>query len=165
MFSIEEVAARSGVAKSTIYRHWPERAALIIDTARATFEHVVTPDTGSLRGDIEAYVANMARSDLGVGTAGQLLPAILDAATRDPEIAALVATLKDERERPVRTMLERAEARGEVPTEVDPTVLVGLLIGPIAFRKVIQRLPITPEYVGACLDVTLAGLRRLPADA
>ena len=62
--TIEEVAARSGVAKTTIYRHWPERASLIIDTVRASFEHVATPDTGSLRGDLEACFGGMVRADL-----------------------------------------------------------------------------------------------------
>src|SRR5919106_1913946 len=71
--SIEEVAARSGVAKTTIYRHWPERASLIIDTARATFEHVVTPDTGTLRGDLEAYFDTVTRADMS-GKTGKLIP-------------------------------------------------------------------------------------------
>ena len=53
--TIEDVAARSGVAKTTIYRHWPERTALIVDTVNAMFEHLRTPDTGSLRGDLEAF--------------------------------------------------------------------------------------------------------------
>ena len=49
--TIEDVAARSGVAKTTIYRHWPERTALIVDTVNGMFQLLRTPDTGSLRGD------------------------------------------------------------------------------------------------------------------
>lgn len=160
-FSIEEVAARSGVAKSTIYRHWPARAALIIDTARATFEHVVTPDTGSLRGDVEEYLANMVRADLAGGTAGQLMPSILDAATRDPEIAALVTTMKDERERPIRTIVARAQQRGEIAPDLDPTILVGTLIGPVVFRRMIQRQAVDWTYVEGCLDIVIGGLHAL----
>ena len=44
--TIEDVAARSGVAKTTIYRHWPERTSLIVDAVNAMFEHLRTPDTG-----------------------------------------------------------------------------------------------------------------------
>src|SRR5918995_1459461 len=87
--TIEEVAARSGVAKTTIYRHWPERAALIIDTVRSTFEHVTTPDTGSLRGDLETYFGELVRADLG-GKMGKLIPCLIDAAARDPEIEMLL---------------------------------------------------------------------------
>lgn len=160
-FSIEEVAARSGVAKSTIYRHWPERAALIIDTVRATFEHVVTPDTGSLRGDLETYVAAMVRADLSAGKASQLMPAIIDAAARDPEIATLVDGLKDERERPLRAMIRRAEARDEIPTGLDMRVLVGTLIGPVVFRKLIQRQVVDDDFVAGYLDVVIGGLHAL----
>ena len=79
--TIEEVALRSGVAKTTIYRHWPERASLIIDTVRSCFEHVSTPDTGSLRGDLEAYFGGMVRADL-TGKVGHLMPCLIDAAAR-----------------------------------------------------------------------------------
>ena len=164
-FSIEEVAARSGVAKSTIYRHWPERAALIIDTARATFEHVVTPDTGSLRGDLAAYTAGLVRADLSTGRSAQLMPAIIDAANRDPEIATLVDRLKDEREQPICTMVARAQARGEIPADLDIRVAVGTLIGPIVFRKLVQRQLIDPSYVEGCLDVVVAGLHTLASAA
>ncbi len=95
--TIEEVAARSGVAKTTIYRHWPERAALILDTVRASFEHVATPDTGTLRGDLEAWFGGMVRADLS-GQVGQIMPSLLDAAGRDPEIGGLLDQLADERQ-------------------------------------------------------------------
>jgi len=156
--SIEEVAARSGVAKTTIYRHWPERASLIIDTVRSTFEHVGTPDTGSLRGDFEAYFSGMVRADLS-GRIGQLMPCIIDAAARDPEISTLLERLKDEREAPVRTIVERAQARGELPADLDLRIVIGTIVGPIVFRKIVQRLPIDEDYVHDCLDVAIVGLQ------
>jgi AcrR family transcriptional regulator len=151
-FSIEEVAARSGVAKTTIYRHWPERASLIIDTVRSTFEHVGTPDTGSLRGDLEAFFSGMVRADLS-GRIGQLMPCIIDAASRDPEIGSLF-----EREYPIRTIVERAQARGELPDDLDARVVMGTIVGPIVFRKIMQRMPIDESYIRGCLDVVVTGL-------
>jgi AcrR family transcriptional regulator len=156
--SIEEVAARSGVAKTTIYRHWPERASLIIDTVRSTFEHVGTPDTGSLRGDFEAYFNGMVRADLS-GRIGQLMPCMIDAASRDAEISTLLERIKDEREAPVRAIVERAQARGELPADLDLRIVIGTIVGPIVFRKIVQRLPIDEEYVHACLDVAITGLQ------
>ncbi len=155
--TIEEVAARSGVAKTTIYRHWPERASLIIDTVRSTFEHVGTPDTGSLRGDLEAYFNGMVRADLS-GRIGQLMPCIIDAASRDPEIGSLFERIKSERESPVTTIVTRAQARGQLPEDLDPRVVVGVIVGPIVFRKLVQRQPVDESYVQGCLDVALAGL-------
>lgn len=156
--TIEEVATRSGVAKTTIYRHWPERASLIIDTVRSAMGHIGTPDTGSLRGDLDAYFNGMVRADLS-GRIGQLMPCVIDAASRDPEIGTLFERIKSEREYPVTTIVERAQARGELPADLDPRVVIGTIVGPIVFRKLVQRLPVDETYVRGCLDVALAGLR------
>ena len=155
--TIEEVAARSGVAKTTIYRHWPERASLIIDTVRASFEHVGTPDTGSLRGDLEAFFFGMVRADLS-GTVGHLMPCMIDAASRDPEIEMLLDRISIERQQPVLTIVERAQQRGELPAELDTRVVVGTIVGPIVFRKLIWRQPLDTAYVSGSLDVAIASL-------
>lgn len=156
--SIEEVAARSGVAKTTIYRRWPERASLIIDAVRATFEHVGIPDTGSLRGDLEAFFGGMIRADLS-GAAGKLMPCIIDAASRDPEIETLLERIGVERQQPILAIVARAQARGELPPGLDPTIVFGTIVGPIVFRKLVQRQALDTDYVSACLDVAIAGLR------
>lgn len=157
--SIEEVAARSGVAKTTIYRHWPERTSLIIDTLRSTFEHVGVPDTGSLRGDLSSYFNGMVRADL-TGRVGSLMPCMLDAAARDPEMHRVLDRLAQERTDAVMTVAERAQAMGELPADLDRNVFIGTVVGPIVFRKVVQRQPIDEEYIESCLDVSLAGLTR-----
>jgi AcrR family transcriptional regulator len=161
--TIEEVAQRSGVAKTTIYRHWPERASLIIDTVRSTFEHVATPDTGSLRGDLESFFGGMVRADL-TGKVGQLMPCLIDAAGRDSEIELLLDRIALERQQPVMTIVGRAQARGELPADLDPRVVVGTIVGPIVFRKLVWRQPLDVAYVQGCLDVAIAGLSvRRPA--
>jgi AcrR family transcriptional regulator len=158
--TIEEVAARSGVAKTTIYRHWPERAALILDTVRATFMDVATPDTGTLRGDLEAWFGGMVRADLS-GQVGEIMPSLLDAAGRDPEIAELLDQLSDERQGPILEIVARAQERGELPTDLDNRVVVGTIVGPIVFRKLAWRQPIDAAYLEGCLDVAIAGLASL----
>src|SRR5262245_9629044 len=87
--TIEEVAHRSGVAKTTIYRHCPERAAIVLDTVHSTLGHVATPDTGTLRGDLDAYFRGMMEVDLS-GPVAKLMPALVDAAGRDAEIEVLM---------------------------------------------------------------------------
>ena len=158
--TIEDVAARSGVAKTTIYRHWPERTALIVDAVNAMFEHLGTPDTGSLRGDLEAFFGAVMQTDLS-GNVGQIMPSIIDAADRDPEMAYLLERIGSERERVCRTIIERALERGEIRPEVadlDLEALIGVIVGPIVFQKIVRRRKLTPEYVDACLDVVVAGL-------
>jgi AcrR family transcriptional regulator len=155
--TIEEVAQRSGVAKTTIYRHWPERASLIVDTVRSCFEHVSTPDTGSLRGDLEAYFAGMVRADL-TGKVGQLMPCLISAAGRDPEIELLVDRISVERQQPILAVVARAQARGELPADLDSRVVVGTIVGPIVYRKLVGRQPVDAAYLSGCLDVAIAGL-------
>jgi AcrR family transcriptional regulator len=158
--TIEDVAARSGVAKTTIYRHWPERTALIVDAVNAMFEHLRTPDTGSLRGDLEAFFGAVMKTDLS-GHVGNVMPAIIEAADRDPEMAFLLERIGSERERVCRTIIERALERGELRPEIADIgleALIGVTVGPIVFQKIVRRRKLTPEYVDACLDVVIAGL-------
>jgi AcrR family transcriptional regulator len=155
--TIEEVAQRSGVAKTTIYRHWPERASLIIDTVRSSFEHVSTPDTGTLRGDLEAFFGGMVRADL-TGKVGQLMPCLIDAAGRDAEIELLLDRIAIERQQPILAIVARAQQRGELPADLDPRVVVGTIVGPIVFRKLVWRQPLDAAYLMGCLDDAIAGL-------
>lgn len=160
--TIDDVAARSGVAKTTIYRHWPERNSLIIDAVNAHLEHVGTPDTGTMRGDLETFFGGMIRSDLS-GTVGLIIPCIIEAAGRDPEMAVLLERIGAERERVIKVMVGRSIDRGELRTDLDIETLVGVVVGPIVFQKMVRRRPLTPEYIAAVLDVILAGLNATAA--
>ena len=156
--SIEEVAARSGVAKTTIYRHWPERTSLIVDAVNAHLEHVGTPDTGSLRGDLVAFFGGMMRADLS-GHVGNIIPSLIEAAGRDSEMAILLDRIGSQRRRVIEILLERAITRGEIEPRANLEPLVGVIVGPILYEKMIRRLPLTPEYVDTCLEIVLAGLQ------
>jgi AcrR family transcriptional regulator len=156
--TIDEVANRSGVAKTTIYRHWPERTSLIVDAVNAQLEHVGTPDTGSLRGDLEAFFGGMMRTDLS-GNVSEIIPCLIEAAGRDPEMASLLDRIGSPRRRVIEILLERAIARGEIEPRADLDPLTGVIVGPILYEKLIRRRPLTPEYVDACLEIVLAGLQ------
>ena len=156
--TVDEVAIRSGVAKTTIYRHWPSRAPLIIDAVRSCWAHLPTPDTGDLRTDLVRLFDGMVRLDLS-SLAGRMMPSLLGAATRDPELDRLTRELTEERARPVREILARAVARGDLPADLDEEVALGLVVGPLLYRKLHRRLPLTQEYLEACIDAAIAGLR------
>ena len=156
--TIEDVAARSGVAKTTIYRHWPTRGPLIIDAVRSCWAHLPTPDTGDLRTDLVRLFEGMVRVDL-TSLAGRIMPSLLGAAARDPELDRLTRELVEERARPVREILARAVARGELPADLDEEVALGLVVGPLLYRKVHRRQALTQQYLEACIDGAIAGLR------
>ena len=104
----------------------------------------------------------MVRADL-TGKVGQLMPCLIDAAGRDPEIELLLDRIAVERQQPILTIVDRAQARGELPDDLDPRVVVGTIVGPIVFRKLVWRQPLDAAYVTGCLDVAIAGLATLGA--
>jgi AcrR family transcriptional regulator len=85
-FTVDEVARRSGVAKTTIYRHWPSREALVIDACSRITDEREVPDTGSLEGDVTAILTNISQL-LWTARWSSVLPSIVDVAERDPEFA------------------------------------------------------------------------------
>ena len=161
--TMEGVAARSGVAKTTVYRHWPTRSALIVDAVRGCWAHLVSPDTGDLRADLRTAFATMQETELG--PVSRLMPSLLAASLRDPELERLTRTLGDERRRPIVEMLERARDRGELPLDLDLDLAFGVVLGPLVFRKVNLREPITDAYLDGVIEVAIAGLNALGAPA
>lgn len=155
--TIEAVAARSGVAKTTIYRHWDDRSALITDAVRSCLPHIPNPDTGSLRGDLHTIFEHIARAEME-GPVGAVMPSLMEAVQRDPALAQLKRDVVTERERPVVDAIERAQARGELDPELDRQLVYEAVVGPIVFRKVVRREPVTPERVHVLLDLALRGL-------
>ena len=160
--TFDEVAKRSGVAKTTIYRHWPNRNALIIDAClRMTDGDDEPPDTGSLEGDVRAILTNLAEL-LVTARWSSVLPSIVDAAERDPEIAEVHSRLQRWHAAPLRATLERAALRGEIPPEVDLSAIAAALRGPLYFRRWFSRDPINDSFVNLIVQSVLAGVRRDP---
>jgi AcrR family transcriptional regulator len=150
-FSVDEVARRSRVAKTTIYRHWPTREALVLDAcSRITAEQEI-PDTGSLRGDLEAILSNIAHL-LQTANWSSVLPSIVDTAERDPDFAEIHSRIQRGHAAPLRAVLERAGDRGELPADADVPMIVAALLGPLFYRRWFSREPIDDAFVTAIVD-------------
>jgi AcrR family transcriptional regulator len=158
--TIDDISKRSGVAKTTIYRHWPDRSAIVIDAClRMTDGDEEPPDTGSLEGDVRAILTDLARM-LATARWSSILPSIVDAAERDPDIAELHSRLQRWHAAPLRAALERAAARGEIPPEADLSGIAAALRGPLYFRRWFSREPIDDSFVDLIVHGVLAGVRR-----
>ncbi|MFD8542854.1 TetR/AcrR family transcriptional regulator [Streptomyces sp. NPDC059649] len=155
--TIEGVAQRSGVNKTTIYRWWPSKGALLgaalIGARRLDF---ALPDTGSLQGDLvallEAIVALLTAppsSDIAVATLG--------AVTHSPELAVHVREFFADRLARELPVFERAVARGELAADADPTLLVDLLAGAAWFRLTLRQLPLDEAFVSRTVRTVLKG--------
>ncbi|NRQ38022.1 TetR/AcrR family transcriptional regulator [Nonomuraea sp. NN258] len=156
--TVEGVAERSGVNKTTIYRWWPSKAALL---GAALIESDVLgfdpPDTGSLRGDLVALVEHLARL-LTVPPASDVAVTALGAAVRHPELDA--RRFFADRFAREREIFERAVRRGELKPSADPMLIVDLLAGAVWVRSVFRGLPLTDDFTTAAVSAVLHGVVR-----
>lgn len=156
-FSVEAIVERTGVAKTTLYRHWPNRTALLRDVIASLGGETEVPDTGSVRGDLLALFA--ARAEAAKSPQWeQCMPALVEAAARDPELARTVGTVTAELLADVERVLSRGIARGEVAADVDPGAAASLLIGPIVFRRLLLQESPDQNTLVSFINLGLAGI-------
>jgi AcrR family transcriptional regulator len=156
-FTMEAIADRAGASKATIYRHWASPAALLVDAMDLSFQPIPMPATGHLRTDlIELFTRFEAL--LGDRPFPRLMAAFVDAAERDPTLAALHVQLTERRREPVRHLLAQAQRRGELPASADLELAVDLLGAPAFYRRFIAHRPFPEGYAGAVVDHVLAAL-------
>lgn len=153
--SIDEVSRTSGVAKTTIYRHWPSRSSLLMDACSRLRPKVDAPDTGSLKGDITALATRLA-GQLQSARWTAILPSIIDAAERDAHIAQFYARLQASFTEPYRIVLERAQRRGELPAKQDVATLVACIVGPLFYRRWYSHEVIDERFVNSVLAKVLS---------
>lgn len=156
--SFEDVAERAGVSRTTIYRRWPTRQEL----ARAALlrfaeqRSAIFPDTGSLRGDLLAGVADCGSAQ---GEQDLRLLRALAAEFDDPELSALARLAWERIRQPNMVIVQRAIARGELPPGTDPAYVMD----PVFFTVMLKRLLFGEETGGAdaerLVDVVLSGAR------
>jgi AcrR family transcriptional regulator len=156
---IEDVAARSGVNKTTIYRRWPTK----IDLVAAVLLHAKDPpsefDTGTLEGDVKGSLFEM-RDRLGDPQQAAIVRVVM-AERMQPEVNELVGRLR-ERYRDVRRQIfVRAIERGEISPNADTHALVEVMSSPLVVRIVHQGLPVDDAYLEQLTQVVCAGARSL----
>ena len=148
--TIEEIAKRSGVAKTTIYRQWPSRSALLLDACSRLSEVAQIPDTGSLAGDLAVLLRGLAAA-LNAPGWPTVLPSIIDAAERDPETAKVHSALHEAMMSPFHLVAERGLARGELSPDRSTTEVVAAVAGPLFYRRWFSREPIDDVFIAADL--------------
>ena len=157
--TIEAVAERSGVAKTTIYRHWDDQPSLVMDAIGSTLQEPPLPDTGSLREDLVALLTGLA-SALHRSPAAALMPALIEAAERDSAFAALHRKEAAHRHHVVRRVIARGIERGELPSDTDVDDLLDLLTGPLFYRRWVSIGSVDARFATRVVDVVLTGSRQ-----
>lgn len=152
--SIDEIARNSGVAKTTIYRHWPSRSALVIDACSSLGSKTEAPDTGDVRADLISLLMNLAEQ-LRSGSWSSVYPSIIDAAERDAEIATMQRALHAAFMAPIETVIERGKAKGQAGLERSTSSLVASLVGPLFYRRWFSKEKIDERFVADVVDGTI----------
>ncbi len=157
--SIEEVAARAGVAKATVYRRWHSRGTLALDAFLAEFKALQPlPDTGTLRDDLLAALRSWVRAVTRT-PAGPTLAGLIAEAQHDPELAdAWRARVVEPLRAQHRIMLMRAIDRGQLPGNTDTEVALDLLYGAAYHRLLNGHQPLNDTFVRRVVDVIITGL-------
>ena len=161
-FTVDEVAARAGCGKATIYRRWRSRGALLLDTGHHRLGLRVTdPDTGSVRDDLVTMLGELARK-MRDTLAGKVMPAVVAEAAVNPEMRAVLAAFVHDRRKPAFNAISRAVARGELPDDTDIDLILDLLGGLVYFRVMLADDPPGDAVVATVVDTVLAGVRPTP---
>lgn len=163
--TMDAVAGRAGASKATLYRRWTTKSDLAVDAVTCglgnDLDPADIPDTGSLEGDLLA-LEQLRRARKSAAT-DRLVPGLMAEVRHDPELARQFhASFVRPKIQQMRTALERARDRGEVPADRDLDLVSTVVPALISYRKVVEGAELTPAYVERLLREILLPLATAP---
>ncbi|WP_405982677.1 TetR/AcrR family transcriptional regulator C-terminal ligand-binding domain-containing protein [Streptomyces sp. NBC_00158] len=157
--TVDAVAQRAGVHKTTIYRNWKTPDDLVADALTHHFAtDVPIPDTGTVEGDLRALARSLVAT-MNTDAGRALLTTALSDAARTPRLAEIKRALFEDRFRRAEPVVTRAVGRGELPAETDPAELLKTLVAPVYFRLVFTGEPVDAATADRAVAVALAAAR------
>ena len=153
--TVEAVVQRSGVARSTIYRHWPTRTEMVAAAFAALMPPIPAPVlTGDLAQQLETLLCPLAEQ-IATEEFAALVPSLLAGAARDPELAPFHAAFVASQREPLRAVLRQA-VRDEKIRRIELDEGVSQLVGPLLFHRVILNEPVSPAFARRLVAAFLA---------
>jgi AcrR family transcriptional regulator len=154
--TVEGVAARANVGKSTIYRRYPCKVDLVIAASRsfALSGGDSPPDTGSTRSDLRALIDWLVAM-LTTTPLGRALPMMVADRARVPELAEAHRALVEEKRARHREVLHRAVDRGDLRADADMEAVIDAYVGPAFYRFLISDAPLDDAFADALVDTVL----------
>ena len=159
--SIEAVAARAHVGKTTIYRRWPSKTELVMEAISVIHTEVPVIDTGNFRDDLLTMMRGAFQ--LRAPLIEQLLLKVMGEIKTNPEVfQVFMARHVAPRFQAIIQMIERAKARGELRQEIDPALVISLLGGAYFFQAlflgVLPTPALSPHLAEQVVDAVLRGI-------
>jgi AcrR family transcriptional regulator len=153
--SVDEVAKTAGVNKTSVYRRWPSRGALVLAALHTLRDHEPPPpQAGSLRENLIAILS--AKVAMVSSSSGRkILRAMI--AFEDEEVARVARALRKQRYRVPFAVIQSAIARGELSPGTDPSLLAEVLLAPMYYRITLLNQPVTARYIARVVDQVLRG--------
>lgn len=136
--SMDAIAARAGVGKTTIYRRYASKEELVADAIESIREEIVIPDTGNLQSDIDTLIQNAAQITLNpIGR--QTVAMIISSASSNPQFAQIYWTkYLQPRRKAFAVVLERAKARQEIQANLDSDLIFDTMSGIMLYALIFQ---------------------------
>jgi AcrR family transcriptional regulator len=158
--SLERVAQRAGVHKTTLYRRWGTREELVLEAMlERAGEHISVPDTGSLRSDLFELVRTAA-ANAATPEVAAMARAVAGESAYDSRLAAANHRFWAERLALDSVIVERAIERGEVAPGIRPRQVIESVLGPIHLRLLLTGEPIDRSFLEGIVDVVVDGVAR-----
>ncbi len=152
--SMDDLAQRAGVSKTTIYRRWRSKEALVLDALAHGIRPFDLVDTGSLRDDLEVYLRELGRR-METGRTSDVLPDLISAAARDAALRESLDEWVRHRRQPLNTILGRGVERGELSDDADLDTVIDALIGAFMYRRLLTHEPLDEAFVARLLQTVL----------
>jgi AcrR family transcriptional regulator len=157
--SVEGVASRAGVNKTTIYRRWPTLDDLLVDALMTWSEDAIPGrETGSIETDLLTLGRELA-DQLNGGIGRQIVAVVLTAGLRSPQLREATRRYFDQQAVRAQPIVAQAIDRGELPANTDANALLTTFRAPLFYRMVTTGDPIDEDAIAQTTRVTLAAAR------
>lgn len=162
--TIEAIVERAGTSKATIYRWWPNKAAVVIEAFReAIAPELPLRNTGTLRDDLASQLRNFSRVLSGRG--GRMLRSFVVAGMSDPDVAAeFQSTWSAPRRAEAKQMLRQKQASGQLRKDAELDLVLDLLYGPMYYRFLVKNEPPSQKYAEAVVELLIQALEQFDHD-
>jgi AcrR family transcriptional regulator len=160
---MEAVARRSGVHKTTVYRRWPTRDALVIDALDSRSDRrSPIPGTGSLRDDLRVFAEDVF-TKLSSQQGKAMLKSLVAAVDQSPDIVEKVQSFWRERLDVGAALVARGVDQGALPPDTDADLVIEGLLAPIYLRVLLSDQSVTREFLEQLIELLLEGVFHRPA--
>lgn len=157
--TVEKIAERAKVSKATIYKWWPNKAAVVMDGfLSAAMSRLPVPDTGSVRNDIVIQVTNLAR--FLTSREGKVINELIAEGQFDLKLAEEYRLRYfNPRRLDSRRILERGVERGELKKDLDLELCIDLIYGPLFYRLLITGEKIDEGFIEVLINYAFEGIK------